>query len=111
MSSLEETLKGTSISSDPVKSLAIEKLKRILGDKGFTDDGNEMTPFLTEWRGFYSGDALLIVFPENVQMVSSIIKICAGRIYQLYLRVGIRVCVEERFPPLMAIPLFYRCQK
>jgi FAD/FMN-containing dehydrogenase len=77
MSSLGETLKGTSISSDPVKSLAIEKLKRILGDKGFTDHGDEMTPFLTEWRGFYSGDALLIVFPENVQMVSSIIKICA----------------------------------
>ena len=36
-----------------------------------------MIPFLTEWRGFYTGDALLVVFPENVQMVSDVTKICA----------------------------------
>ena len=77
MSSLGETVNETSMSSDQMKSLAIEKIKHILGDKGFTDNREEMTPFLTEWRGFYSGDALLIVFPENVQTVSSILKICA----------------------------------
>ena len=111
MSSLGETVNETSMSSDQMKSLAIEKIKQILGEKGFTDNREEMTPFLTEWRGFYSGDALLIVFPENVQTVSSILKICAKRIYLSYLRVGIRVCVEELFPPLKAIPLFYRWQK
>ena len=77
MSSLGETVNETSMSSDQMTSLAIEKIKQILGEKGFTDNREEMTPFLTEWRGFYSGDALLIVFPENVQTVSSILKICA----------------------------------
>lgn len=77
MSSLEETVSKMSTSSQPAKSLAIEKIKQILGERGFIEHKDEMIPFLTEWRGFYTGDALLVVFPENVQMVSDVTKICA----------------------------------
>ena len=77
MSSLEETVSKMSTSPQPAKSLAIEKIKQILGEGRFIEHKDEMIPFLTEWRGFYTGDALLVVFPENVQMVSDVTKICA----------------------------------
>ena len=62
MSSLEETVSKMSTSPQPAKSLAIEKIKQILGERGFIEHKDEMIPFLTEWRGFYTGDALLVVF-------------------------------------------------
>ena len=77
MSSLGETVARMSTSPQQIKSLAIEKIKQILGEKGFIEHKDEMTPFLTEWRGFYTGDAQLVAFPENVKMVSDITKVCA----------------------------------
>ena len=60
-----------------LSDVAAEKIKEILGEGRFIEHKDEMIPFLTEWRGFYTGDALLVVFPENVQMVSDVTKICA----------------------------------
>ena len=77
MSSIGETVSEMSTPPQPFKSLAIEKIKQILGERGFIEHKDEMTPFLTEWRCLYTGDALLVVFPENVQMVSEVTKVCA----------------------------------
>jgi len=53
---------------------ALDAIRAIVGDKGLiTADSAEQ--YLTEQRGKYHGEALLIVRPENTQEVSDILKI------------------------------------
>ena len=57
--------------------MLIDELKSIVGNSGYTDDPNELLPHLTEWRGIYHGETLLMVSPDSTAQVSAIIKACA----------------------------------
>jgi len=59
----------------------LDQMAQILGAKGFTRSPDEMTPWLTDWRGRYTGAAVAMVSPASTAEVSQIVKIAnAGRI-------------------------------
>ena len=51
--------------------------RALLGPKGFTDDADLVTPWLTDWRGRYTGKALGMASPANTQEVSDLVTLCA----------------------------------
>lgn len=58
--------------SDP-----LAELRNALGAKGFSDDAATIAPWLTDWRGRYTGKASAMLSPANTAEVSTIVKIAA----------------------------------
>jgi len=58
------------------KSFAAEAAN-LLGPKGWTTLADEMEPWLTDWRGRYSGAALGLASPSSTEEVAALIKLCA----------------------------------
>ena len=54
----------------------IEQLRAIVGDAGLIIDPAEMAPYLTDWRGNYTGTALAIVRPANTLEVAAVVSLC-----------------------------------
>lgn len=55
----------------------LSELKDFLGPKGFQEDPQEMAPWLTDWRGRYTGRAAALVSPANTQEVAEVIRLAA----------------------------------
>ncbi len=53
----------------------LNSMAEVVGPKGFTRDAEEMQPWLTDWRGRYTGKALALVSPASTAEVSDIVKI------------------------------------
>lgn len=49
----------------------------LLGDRGFTQDPQLVGPWLTDWRGRYTGRALALASPASTAEVSGLVKLCA----------------------------------
>jgi FAD/FMN-containing dehydrogenase len=56
---------------------ALVALKERLGAKGFSTDPNDLAPWLTDWRGRYTGKAGALLSPANTDQVAEIVKIAA----------------------------------
>jgi FAD/FMN-containing dehydrogenase len=56
---------------------AIERIKAVVGERGWTTDAAEMHPHLVEWRGYYEGRAQMVVRPANTAEVAEVVRICA----------------------------------
>jgi FAD/FMN-containing dehydrogenase len=56
---------------------AHDAFRQILGLKGFTNDAETMAPWLTDWRGRFTGKATAMLSPANTEEVSALIKIAA----------------------------------
>ena len=56
---------------------SLSQLKDLLGPKGFSDDVDDMQPWLTDWRGRYTGKAAAIVSPASTAEVAQIVKIAS----------------------------------
>jgi len=54
----------------------LEKISDLLGHKGFTNTISDMEPWLTDWRGRYTGKALAMVSPKTTIELSQIVTIC-----------------------------------
>ncbi len=50
----------------------------LLGPKGWTKDAEAMSPWLTDWRGRYSGSAIGLGSPSSTEEVSALVKLCAA---------------------------------
>jgi FAD/FMN-containing dehydrogenase len=50
----------------------------LLGPRGFTTDPDRMDPWLTDWRGRYTGRAVALASPASTAEVASLIKLCAA---------------------------------
>ncbi len=59
------------------QSIAVAEMQKLLGPKGFTQDADIMAPWLTDWRGRYSGKAAAMLSPANVNEVAALVKIAA----------------------------------
>ena len=55
--------------------MIIAALTAILGEKNIITNKQDMTPFLSDWRGNYKGDAAAVLMPTSTQMVSDILKV------------------------------------
>src|ERR1700722_11257796 len=56
---------------------ALDRLRRLLGDRGFIADAAAMEPFLREERGTYRGAAKAVLRPGTTEEVSAIVTLCA----------------------------------
>ena len=66
--------------SDP----AIDRIKDVVGAKGFVADAAEMEPYLVEQRGLYRGAAKLVVRPANTEEVAAVVRLCAAAGLPIY---------------------------
>lgn len=56
----------------------LEKLKNLLGPKGYTEDQDLIAPWLTDWRGKYHGAAVAMLSPASTAEVAAIMAICSA---------------------------------
>ncbi|TIX50339.1 FAD-binding oxidoreductase [Alteraurantiacibacter aquimixticola] len=50
--------------------------RQLLGDRGFTQDPELVDPWLTDWRGRYTGRAIGLASPASTAEVSALVKLC-----------------------------------
>jgi FAD/FMN-containing dehydrogenase len=53
-----------------------EQLKAASGHNGFSEDAQEIAPYLEEWRGRFRGKSSLLLKPQTTEQVSAILAIC-----------------------------------
>ncbi len=56
----------------------VAQAAKLLGPKGFSSDPSDLSPWLTDWRGRFTGRALALASPASTQEVSDLIKLCAA---------------------------------
>ncbi|CAK0744551.1 D-2-hydroxyacid dehydrogenase [Azospirillaceae bacterium] len=59
-------------------SESLERIKSVVGPKGWIDDPADMAPYLVEWRGRFQGKSPLIVRPAQTEEVAQVVRICAA---------------------------------
>ncbi len=52
------------------------RARELLGDRGFTCDPDLLSPWLTDWRGRYTGAALGMASPANTGEVAAFVRLC-----------------------------------
>ncbi len=50
----------------------------LLGPRGLTRDPDLMAPWLTDWRGRFTGEAMALASPASTEEVSALVKLCAA---------------------------------
>ncbi len=64
----------------PVPAIApetIDRLKAIVGPKGWIDDASGIEPYVTSWRDNYHGRTPLVVRPNSTEEVAGVVALCA----------------------------------
>src|ERR1700733_7882063 len=56
--------------------IVIDRLKDAVGLEGFSQDPDEIAPYLEEWRSKYKGHTPLLLKPATTAQVSAILRIC-----------------------------------
>ena len=54
--------------------------RELLGERGLTRDPDLMRPWLTDWRGRYSGAALALASPASTEELAALVRLCASQI-------------------------------
>ena len=55
----------------------LEAAETLLGPRGLTRDPELVGPWLTDWRGRYTGKALGLASPASTAEVASLVRLCA----------------------------------
>ncbi|MFL0356298.1 FAD-binding oxidoreductase [Erythrobacter sp. GH1-10] len=55
----------------------LEEAKDLLGPKGLATDPELLSPWLTDWRGRYTGRAMALASPATTAEVAALVKLCA----------------------------------
>lgn len=63
--------------TQPDSALFLEQAQAILGPRGLTRDADLIEPWLTDWRGRYTGRALAMAAPADTAQLSALIQLCA----------------------------------
>lgn len=50
----------------------------LLGPRGLTRDADLVSPWLTDWRGRYTGRAIAMASPANAEEVAALVRLCAS---------------------------------
>ncbi len=58
------------------KSRFVEALRALLGARHVLDDPADLAPFLTDWRGRYTGAALALARPADAAQVAQVVQLC-----------------------------------
>jgi len=63
--------------SNVVPDAILDRIKAVVGPKGYTTVRDEITPLCQSWRDNWSGWVPMVVRPVNVEEVAAVIAICA----------------------------------
>ena len=63
--------------SNVVPDAILDRIKVVVGPKGYTTVPDEITPLCQSWRDNWSGWVPMVVRPINVEEVAAVIAICA----------------------------------
>jgi len=55
----------------------LTEAQALLGPKGLTSDAQALEPWITDWRGRYTGRALALASPASTREVATLVKLCA----------------------------------
>ena len=55
----------------------LQRIRALVGDKGFITAADAMEPHLVEWRGLWRGQARAVVKPADTAEVAEVVKLCA----------------------------------
>src|SRR5882672_9442156 len=61
----------------PAPGDMLERIKIVVGAKGWSDDAAVLTPQLIDWRRRYQGRTPLLVRPTSTSEVAEVVKLCA----------------------------------
>lgn len=61
----------------PVSSAFLDQAAALLGPRGLTTDAELIEPWLTDWRGRFTGRACALASPADTQELSALVKLCA----------------------------------
>lgn len=67
---------GYAIASVMTESFLAEAAA-LLGARGLTEDPDLVTPWLTDWRGRFTGRAMALASPASTEEVAELVKLCA----------------------------------
>ncbi len=56
----------------------VNRLKQIVGPRGYIDDPADIAPYLVEQRGLYRGATPIVLRPASTEEVAAIVKTCAA---------------------------------
>ncbi len=65
------------VAANPPAPEALERIKAIVGRKGWSDDPAVLEPLLLDRRGLFVGKTALLVRPASTQEVSEVVQVCA----------------------------------
>ena len=61
----------------PAPAEVIERIKAVVGPKGWSDDATALAPHLIDWRRRYQGRTPLLVRPASTPEVAEVVRLCA----------------------------------
>ena len=62
---------------DTRQRAALDRIKQVVGPKGWSTDSDTVAPYLADQRGLFHGDCAMLVRPDSTERVSEIVRICA----------------------------------
>ena len=65
------------VAAPTVRAAALDRLKRIVGERGWIADPASMEPYLAETRGLFRGATDLVVRPDSTEQAAEIVRACA----------------------------------
>jgi FAD/FMN-containing dehydrogenase len=54
----------------------LDEAQALLGPRGLTGDAEAMSPWLTDWRGRYTGNALALAAPASTAELADLMRLC-----------------------------------
>lgn len=67
----------TSSRHAPVPVAVLDRLKKVVGPAGTISDPAEIAPYCLSWRGYWPGEAALVLRPASTEDVAALVRICA----------------------------------
>ncbi len=55
----------------------LEQARAVLGERGLTQDPDLVSPWLTDWRGRFTGQALALAAPGSTGQLAALVRLCA----------------------------------
>jgi FAD/FMN-containing dehydrogenase len=56
----------------------LTEAEALLGPRGLTRDAERLAPWLTDWRGRYTGTALALASPASAEELAALVRLCAS---------------------------------
>ena len=60
----------------PAPTPFLDQVAALLGPRGWTNDADLVTPWLTDWRGRFTGRALGLASPASTNEVAALVRLC-----------------------------------